>query len=125
MEHDASYQQPFHSSSFSIKQLCSQVVKVSKLQDALSSSVELYSLVFLGSLVQATANWPVFSKDYFWLQVCTCNAELSCSTAFPTGYASRCSSSYKSQEQLFRVHLGCSVRFQRPVYYSCVKVSKL
>ena len=64
-------------------------------------------------------HWPVFSKHYFWLRVCTCNAELSCSTAFPTGYASRRSSSYKSQEQLFRVHFGCSARFKRSVYYSC------
>ena len=40
---------------------------------------------------------------------------------FPTGYASTHSSSYKSQEQLFRVHLGCPARFKRSVYYSCKK----
>ena len=39
-----------------------------------------------------------------------CNAERSCSTAFSTGYASRHSSGYKSQEQLFRVHLGSIVQ---------------
>ena len=39
-----------------------------------------------------------------------CNAEWSCSTAFSTGYASRHSSGYKSQEQLFRVHLGSIVQ---------------
>ena len=37
-------------------------------------------------------------------------AELSCITAFPTGYASRRLSSYKSIEQLFRVHLGSIVQ---------------
>ena len=55
-------------------------------------------------------HWPIFSKHYSWLRVCTCNAELSCSTAFSTGYASRHSSSYKSLEQLFRVHLGSIVQ---------------
>ena len=39
-----------------------------------------------------------------------CNAERSCSTAFSTGYASRDLSGYKSQEQLFRVHLGSIVQ---------------
>ena len=40
----------------------------------------------------------------------SCNAELSYSTAFSTGYASRHPSSYKSIEQLFRVYLGYSVQ---------------
>ena len=31
MERDASYQQPIHGGSFSTKQLCGQVVKVSEL----------------------------------------------------------------------------------------------
>ena len=54
------------------------------------------------------------------LRVCTCNAELSCSTAFSTGYASRRLSSYKSPEQVFRVHLGSVIQQgYRSVYYSC------
>ena len=44
-------------------------------------------------------SWQVY---YSWLRVCTCNAELSCSIAFSTGYASRHSSSYKSLEPVFR-----------------------
>ena len=57
---------------------------------------------------------------YSWLRVRTCNAELSCSTAFSTGYASRRLSSYKSLEQVFRVHLGSVIQQgERSVYYSC------
>ena len=60
------------------------------------------------------------APDYSRLRVCTCDAEPSCSTAFSTGYASRRSSSYKSLEQLFRIHLGSVVQpGQRSVYYSC------
>ena len=47
---------------------------------------------------------------YLWLRVCTCKAELFCSTASSTGYNTRRSSGYKSQEQLFRVHLGSIVQ---------------
>ena len=73
------------------------------------SSVELYALVVLSRLVRATALANIF-KALFMAKSFTCNAELSCSTAFSTGYASRHSSSYKSLEQLFRVHLGSSVQ---------------
>ena len=38
------------------------------------------------------------------------HAELSCITAFPTGYASRRLSGYKSIEKLFRDHLGSFVQ---------------
>ena len=60
-------------------------------------------------------HWLPFSKHYSWLRVCTCNAELSRSTVFCTGYASRRLSSYKSLEQVFRVHL-CSVIQQTDFY---------
>ena len=56
---------------------------------------------------------------YSWLRVRTCNAKLSCSTGFSTGYASRLLSSYKSLEQVFRVHLGSVIQQgERSVYYS-------
>ena len=59
---------------------------------------------------------------YSWLRVRTYNAELSksCSTGFSTGYASRRLSSYKSLEQVFRVHLGSVIQQgEGSVYYFC------
>ena len=84
--------------------MCSQVAKVSKLKDTLYSRVELNGLVVFSRLVRSIA-LANFFKALFMAKSSHCNAELSCSTAFPTGYASRRSSSSKSLEQLFRVDL--------------------
>ena len=106
---------------FSMKQLCSH-----KLLRSASSKIHcILAQNFTASSLACQydpQHWPIFSKHYSWLRVCTCNAKLSCSAAFSTGYAIRRLSSYKNLEQLFRVHLGsvvqqgqCSVQ----ICYSC------
>ena len=54
--------------------------------------------------------------DYSWLRVRTCNAELSGSTAFSTGYASRRLSSYKSLEQFTWLLLFSKVSAQYTIF---------
>ena len=112
---------PFMTVLFSIKRLCSQVAKVSKrLRCIVFQRRTLRPCCLQQASTIHSIGQLIFSEHYSWLRVCTCNAEPSCSTAFSTGYASRRSSSYKSLEQLFRIHLGSVVQQgQRLVYYSC------
>ena len=70
---------------FSMKQLCSH-----KLLRSASSKIHcILAQNFTASSLARQydpQHWPIFSKHYSWLRVCTCNAKLSCSAAFSTGY---------------------------------------